>query len=230
MVMELSILEEKLGISFKNKDLLKTALTHRSYLNEHPNFPLPHNERLEFLGDAVLEFVVSEYLYKNLKKPEGEMTELRAALVNSKTLSRVAREIGIWKYMNLSKGEEKNTERAKDTILANALEAIIGAIYLDQGIEKVKEFVEKNILKYLPELLEKKSIKDPKTMFQEITQEKMGITPEYKILKEWGPDHRKEFLAGVYLKEKLIATGHGFSKKEAEEMAAQKAIKIIKKE
>jgi len=226
-VKDISLLEQKLDLKFKNKNLLITALTHRSYLNEHPEVSLEHNERLEFLGDAVLEFLVSEYLYKNFQKPEGEMTNLRAALVNTKALADVAKNLYIEEYLFLSKGEKNDKGRARESLLANALEAIIGATYLDQGIEIARKFVEKNILKNLPEILKKRDIKDAKSRFQEIAQEKFKITPEYKVLKEWGPDHQKQFQVGVYLGNKLIEKGQGFSIKEAEEEAANKALKSL---
>ncbi len=219
-------IEKVFGVHFKNKNLLKQALTHRSYLNEHPKLSLQHNERLEFLGDAVLELAVSEYLYKNLQKPEGEMTNLRAALVNTKNLANVAKGLEIDDYLLLSKGERRDTGRAREALMANALEAIIGAIYLDQGFEKARTFIEKNIITpCLPELLQKKVIKDAKSYFQEIVQEKVGITPSYQMLREWGPDHKKQFEVGVCLGKEVIAKGQGFSIKEAEEAAAKKALK-----
>jgi ribonuclease-3 len=221
-------LEKVLGVHFKNQNLLLEALTHRSYLNEHPKLSLEHNERLEFLGDAVLELLVSEYLYKNFKKPEGEMTNLRAALVNTKTIANVARVLNIENYLLLSKGEKNDTSRAREALLANALEAIIGAIYLDQGIKSAGKFIEKNILSLLPRVLKREVIKDAKSRFQEVTQEKFGITPDYKVLKEWGPDHQKQFQVGAYLEKKLIAQGQGFSIKEAEEEAAKKALRALK--
>jgi ribonuclease-3 len=221
-------LEKVLGVHFRNQKLLLEALTHRSYLNEYPEPSLEHNERLEFLGDAVLELLVSEYLYKNFKKPEGEMTNLRAALVNAKTLANVAKNLYIENYLLLSKGEKNDTSRAREALLANALEAIIGAIYLDQGIESAGKFIEKNILSLLPRVLKREVIKDAKSRFQEVAQEKFGITPDYKVLKEWGPDHQKQFQVGAYLEKKLIAQGQGFSIKEAEEEAAKKALRALK--
>ena len=221
---QLSKLEQKLGIKFNNKDLLKQALVHRSYINENPDFYLGNNERLEFLGDAVLELAVTEYLYRNYPNPEGELTSWRAALVNSKMLAKIARRLGINKYLFLSKGEEKDTPRAKECILANAFEAITGAIYLDKGYEKAKEFVDKNIIKELPEILEKQLYKDPKSRFQEEAQDRVGITPTYEVLEEWGPDHRKHFIVGVFLENDLIAKGEGNSKREAQEDAAKNAL------
>jgi ribonuclease III len=223
-----SILEKNLGLEFKNKDLLITAFCHRSYLNEHPDFHLPHNERLEFLGDAVLELIVTEYLYtKYPEKNEGELTNWRAALVNAKILSDLARELRFNDFLLLSKGEEKETGRGRQYILANTFEALIGSIYLDQGYEVTKGFVEKNLIeRKLPEIIEKGLFKDPKTRFQEEAQERVKITPTYKVLEEWGPDHAKHFLVGVFLGEELVAKGEGPSKQEAEQDAAENALKI----
>jgi ribonuclease-3 len=222
------VLEKNLGLEFKNRDLLIEAFCHRSYLNEHPDFPLPHNERLEFLGDAVLELIVTEYLYKKYpEKNEGELTNWRAALVNAKILGELARELGFNDFLLLSKGEEKETGKARLYILANTFEALIGAIYLDQGYEVSKNFVEKNLIeRKLPEIIEKGLFKDPKTRFQEEAQERVKITPTYKVLEEWGPDHAKHFIVGVFLGNELVAKGEGTSKQEAEEEAAKNALKI----
>jgi ribonuclease-3 len=223
-----SILEKNLGLEFKNRDLLIEAFCHRSYLNEHPDFHLPHNERLEFLGDAVLELIVTEYLYKKYpEKNEGELTNWRAALVNAKILGELAKDLGFNDFLLLSKGEEKETGKARLYILANTFEALVGAIYLDQGLEVTKDFVEKNLVKKkLPEIIEKGLFKDPKTRFQEEAQERVKITPTYKVLEEWGPDHAKHFIVGVFLGNELIAKGEGSSKQEAEEEAAKNALKI----
>jgi ribonuclease III len=223
-----AILEKSLGLEFKNSDLLIEAFCHRSYLNEHPDFYLPHNERLEFLGDAVLELIVTEYLYKKYpEKNEGELTSWRAALVNAKILGELAKELGFNDFLLLSKGEEKETGKARFYILANTFEALIGAIYLDQGYEVAKNFVEKNLIeKKLPEIIEKSLFKDPKTRFQEEAQERVKITPTYKVLEEWGPDHAKHFIVGVFLGNELVAKGEGTSKQEAEEEAAKNALKI----
>lgn len=219
-------LEEKLKISFTDKGLLKEAFCHRSFLNEHPDFPYPHNERLEFLGDAVLELIVTEYLFKQYpKKSEGELTAWRAALVNTKKLSEVARELGFNDFLLLSKGEEKEVGKARMYILANTFEAFIGALYLDKGYEICKEFIEKHLIKSLPEIIEKKLFKDPKTRLQEEVQEKLKITPTYTVLEEFGPDHAKHFVVGVFLGKNLIAKGEGSSKQEAEEEAAKNALK-----
>jgi ribonuclease-3 len=219
-------LAKKLGIKFKDIDLLKQALIHRSYLNEHPGFGLGHNERLEFLGDAVLELVVTEYLYKNYDNPEGEMTAWRASLVNTEMLSKIANKLGIGDYLMLSKGEAKDRGRGRQCILADTLEAVIGAIYLDQGYKAAQKFIEKNILNELPQIIEKGLYRDPKSRFQEEAQEKVGVTPVYKVLDEWGPDHAKEFEVGVFLENELVAKGHGFSKQEAEEEAAREALSV----
>jgi ribonuclease-3 len=223
-----SILEKKLDLNFENKDLLIQAFCHRSYLNEHPDFYLPHNERLEFLGDAVLELVVTEYLYKKYpEKSEGELTNWRAALVNAKILGDLARELGFNDFLLLSKGEAKEEGKARQYILANTFEALIGAIYLDMGYKRCQEFVEKKLIeRKLPEIIEKGLFKDAKSRFQEEAQERVGITPSYKVLDEWGPDHAKHFLVGVFLKEELVAKGEGSSKQEAEEEAAKNALKI----
>jgi ribonuclease-3 len=222
-------LENKLGIEFKNKELLTQAFCHRSYLNEHPDFLLPHNERLEFLGDAVVELVVTEYLFKEFpEKEEGILTCWRAALVNSKMLSKIAEELEFGNYLLLSKGEKKEAEKrgkAYLEILANTFEAFVGALYLDKGYKACQKFLEKHLLKELPEIIERGKFIDAKSRFQEIAQEKLKITPTYRILKEWGPDHDKHFIAGVYLDNELIAKGQGSSKQEAEEEAAQNALK-----
>jgi len=220
-------LEKKIGIEFKNQSLLKQALTHRSYINENPERRGHHNERLEFLGDAVLELIITEYLYhKNSKSTEGEMTGLRAALVNANMLYEVAKEIEIGDYLLLSKGEAKDTGRARQYILANALEALIGAIYLDRGYEAVVSFLKKNIFPKLKEVIENKLWIDAKSLFQEKAQEVLGITPNYKIISESGPDHNKRFVVGVYLNGRLTAEAQGDSKQSAEESAARKALKL----
>lgn len=218
-------LERKIGIQFKNKDILLTALTHRSYLNENTNWPLPHNERQEFLGDAVLELVVTEYLYNNYPNPEGEMTNWRAALVNANILSRISNEFDLNDFVLLSRGEAKDTGRARQYILANAIEALIGAIYLDQGYDKSKEFISRFVIKELKEIIEKKLFRDPKSLFQEKAQEKVGTTPTYEVLDEWGPDHARQFRVGVYLDKELIGEGAGPSKQEAQQIAAEDALK-----
>ncbi len=222
-------LENQLGIQFQNRELLIQAFCHRSYLNEHPDFLLPHNERLEFLGDAVIELVVTEYLFLEFpEKEEGILTCWRAALVNSKTLSKIAQELDFGKYLLLSKGEAKEAEKKGKSyldILANTFEAFVGALYLDKGYKACKSFLCKHLIKELPAIIKNRSFVDAKSRFQEVAQEKLRITPTYKILKEWGPDHNKHFIAGVYLEEELVAKGQGSSKQEAEEEAAKKALK-----
>ena len=218
-------LEKNLGIKFKNKNLLHTALIHRSYLNENPRFPLPHNERLEFLGDAVLELIVTKFLYKNFANPEGELTTYRASLVNTRTLSRIASKLKIKQFLYLSKGEKKSSGKAKEVILANTFEAIVGAIYLDQGFLPAEQFIKRVLLPELDFILAHELFKDAKSKFQEIAQAKFKITPEYKVIKEWGPDHAKKFTVGLFIEEKLITVGTGKSKQEAETQAARNALK-----
>lgn len=218
-------LEKKLNLHFKNKDLLVQAFCHRSYLNENPNFHLNHNERLEYLGDAVLELVVTENLYKNYpEKPEGEMTNWRAALVNSKMLAQIAQELDFNGFLLLSRGETKETGKARQCILANTLEALFGALYLDQGYKVCQKFITKHLIKELPHIIEAGLYKDAKSLFQEEAQERVGITPTYKVLKEWGPDHAKHFTIGVYLDKELVAKGEGSSKQESEEESAKNAL------
>jgi len=225
---DLSELEKKIGIKFKNKDLLRQALVHRSYLNENIGFDLDNNERLEFLGDAVLELVVTQFLYENYKEPEGELTNWRAALVKGSMLACIAKSLSVGDYLYLSKGEEKTGGRSRELILANTFEALIGAIYIDQGLKTAKKFIEKHLLSKLPEILSKKLYIDPKSKLQQITQETMGITPTYKVLAEYGPDHAKSFTVGVYLKDKLLGQGSGSSKQIAEQSAAWSALETIK--
>jgi len=224
---DFSKFEKRLGIKFKNQDLFKQAVVHRSYINEHPDFGLDHNERLEFLGDAVLEIVVTEYLFHHFPNtPEGELTNWRASLVNSKMLATVAEEIKLEDYLYLSKGEAQDRNlKARQYIIANAVEALIGAIYLDQGIRLAKKFIKENMISKLDYILANQLYLDPKSKFQEKAQEKNGITPHYKVLNESGPDHAKTFEVGLYLEEKLIAKGKGSSKQEAQIKAAEKGIR-----
>lgn len=220
-------LAKKLGLDFKNLDLLQQAVTHRSYLNEHRGYKLEHNERLEFLGDAVLELVVTQYLYNNFSNPEGEMTNWRAALVNGEMLAKISKKMGVEEYLLMSKGEAKDTGRARQYLLANAFEAIVGAIYLDQGekgYDAAKKFILENVVVYLPEIIEKKLYLDPKSRFQEEAQERDGVTPSYRVLEESGPDHDKRFIVGVYLGENKVAQGEGLSKQEAQRSAAENAL------
>ncbi len=217
-------LASKIKVRFNNIDLLKEALTHRSYLNENRNYPLSHNERLEFLGDAVLELVVTEYLFKKYNRPEGEMTAWRAALVNGEMLAKVGKKLKLENFLKMSKGEAKDTGRARQYLLANAMEAIIGALYLDQGYEEAKRFIKNYIIVNLKEILEKKLYLDPKSYFQEKAQEITKITPHYELLEESGPDHDKHFVVGAYLDRKLIAKGIGISKQAAQRAAARAAL------
>ncbi len=226
--MELSNLENKIGIEFNSKQLLKEALTHRSYLNENPDWETPHNERLEFLGDAVLELTTTENLFQSYPQySEGELTGIRAAIVNYQTLAKVAKSINLETFIYLSRGEEKDSGRAKEVILANALEAVIGAAYLDAGYEKTSCFIKNHILSLVPEVIKNKTYKDPKSLLQEIIQEKLKLTPSYSVLKEEGPDHQKIFTVAVYFGDKISGTGKGFSKQEAETEAAQDALQKI---
>lgn len=221
--------ESKIAINFKDKALLKQAFTHRSYLNENKDAGLQHNERLEFLGDAVLELVATQFLFnKYPDKNEGELTAFRSALVNTHSLGSVATELGINDYLLLSKGESKDTGRARAIILADTMEALIGSIYLDQGYDTAKLFIEKNIFEFLDidSIIKNKLWMDAKSRFQEKAQEHTGITPSYKTLKEVGPDHNKHFTLGVFLGEKQIAIGDGLSKQEAEQKAAENALKL----
>ncbi len=222
--MEIREAEKKLKIQFKNSDLLASALTHRSYLNENRSFRLSHNERLEFLGDAVLELVSTEYLYENYPHPEGELTNFRSALVNYKILADIARRLGLEEFLQMSRGEAKDTGRARQVILANAIEAVIGAIYLDQGYEAAKEFILREIIIELPSIINKGAYLDPKSKLQEIVQEKRGVTPVYDVLSESGPDHDKVFVVGVFLGSKKVGQGSGPSKQEAEVSAAENAL------
>src|SRR3989344_2740377 len=214
--------EEKIGINFSDKDLLRQAFIHRSYLNENPGERLSHNERLEFLGDAVLEVIVSEYLYREFSDmPEGELTAIRAALVNTHTLARAAGALGMEEYLLLSKGEAKSEGRARQYILANTFEAFVGSLFIDQGLSAVKSFLEAHLLPYTRIVMEEKLWQDAKSLFQEKSQEVSGITPTYKVLLEEGPDHNKQFTVGLFVGERLVSQGVGFSKQEAEEDAAR---------
>jgi ribonuclease-3 len=219
-------LAEKIGVPYKADGHLEQAVVHRSYLNEHPNFPLNHNERLEFLGDAVLELVVTEYLYSKYENPEGDLTTWRSALVNGDSLAEIGIKIDIEPYLYLSKGEERDSNsKARRYILANAMEAIIGAIYLDFGWDLAKQFIDRFVLVNLKGILEDRSYVDPKSRFQEAAQSKLSITPNYKVLEESGPDHNKIFKIGVYLGKELVAEGEGSSKQEAQISAADNALK-----
>ncbi len=222
---DISKLEKNIEVEFNNKNLLLQALTHRSYINENPKWHLDHNERLEFLGDAVLELVVTEYLYKNYPNPEGEMTNWRASLVNANMLAKLSSEFDLNDFILLSRGESKDTGRARQYILANAYEAVIGAIYLDSGYESAKGFINKYVLKELADIIENKTYRDAKSLFQERAQEKVGITPTYEVLEEWGPDHARNFKVGVFIEKEMAGQGEGPSKQEAQQVAAEDALK-----
>jgi len=221
---DFSLLEQKINITFKDKELLQQAFTHRSFINENKSAK-DHNERLEFLGDAVLELAATAYLFqKYAKRNEGELTSFRAALVNTNTLSEVASELGFNDFLLLSKGESKDTGRARQYILADTFEAVIGAIYLDQGYDAAYSFIENFLLVLTDNIVEKGSFIDAKSFFQEKSQEMLSITPIYETVHEEGPDHNKYFTVAVKIKDETIATGKGKSKQEAEQEAARKAI------
>ena len=220
--------EEKLGFRFNDVNLLIIALTHRSYVNEHKSAH-EHNERLEFLGDAVLELVSSDFLFRNYDYPEGVMTALRAALVRTESIGDAGKELGYEPLVRLSKGEKHGSERAHDVILADCFEAVIGAIYLDQGYEKAKEFISKHMLVKIDAILEEGSWRDPKSYVQELAQKIDGMTPVYRTLKEEGPDHDKKFTVGVYVGDSLKGTGIGHSKQEAQTEAAREGVKKYRK-
>jgi len=226
---DLSKLENRIDIKFKNTDLLRNALIHRSYLNEHKNCDLDNNERLEFLGDAVLELVVTDYLYNNFQEAEGVLTNWRSSLVNGEKLASISEELELYDFIYLSKGEAKdNNKKARQYILANAFEALVGAIYLDRGYKIADKFIKDNLIVHLAQIIADKTYIDAKSMFQERAQEKLSITPHYKVLSEAGPDHNKKFVIGVYLDKKLVAKGQGFSKQEAQTDAAARALEIKK--
>ncbi|MEI6480447.1 MAG: ribonuclease III [bacterium] len=219
--------EKKNNLSFSNKDLLKQAFVHRSYLNENRGFELEHNERLEFLGDAVLELVITDYLYnKYTTKTEGDLTAYRSALVNANILSQIATESGVNDLLFLSRGEAKDKGRARQVILADTFEAVIGAIYIDRGYDEAKKFIAAKLFAMADEVVTKGLWMDPKSRFQEKAQDRVSVTPAYKTTKEVGPDHDKQFTVGVYIGSELVAEGCGKSKQEAEQEAAKKALEV----
>ena len=221
-----SDLESSIGFSFRNPDLLKEALTHRSFLNENPSWPVGHNERLEFLGDAVLELAVTEGLYERFPDDdEGRLTALRSALVNYQMMAAAARAIGLEKYLLLSRGEAKGSGKAREVILANAAEALIGAMYLDQGYAAAKRFITAAVLSRLDEVRARGLDRDPKSLLQERVQDARHVTPVYRILREEGPDHEKRFAVGAYVDGELVGEGEGTSKQEAEVEAATVALR-----
>ncbi len=215
------------GFAPKNLELYISAFTHRSYLNEHRGFELPHNERLEFLGDAVLELVATEHLYKTYEHPEGELTNFRSALVNYKMLSEIAKRMGLEEHLLMSRGEAKDTGRARQVILANTIEALIGALYLDLGYGPSQTFIEKEVLVELPTIISGQKYLDPKSQLQEMVQDKWGVTPTYKVISESGPDHDKVFVVASLQAHKEIGRGQGPSKQEAEVSAAEDALKKL---
>jgi ribonuclease III len=224
----ISEFEKTIEYRFKNQDYIKQALVHRSYINEHPGFSLGHNERLEFLGDAVLELIVTEYLFATYSdSSEGELTNWRAALVNTRSLSEVAGKIAINDYIYLSHGESKDdNSKARQIILANAVESTIGALYLDGGMTVAKKFIDTYFISKLPYILEHQLHIDPKSNLQEKLQETKGITPNYRVLSEKGPDHDKIFVVGVFMGKEQIGRGEGSSKQHAQEEAAKNALEI----
>jgi len=219
---------QKLGLEFENIELLITALTHRSYMNEHKQSAKEHNERLEFLGDAVLELVVTDFLYRNYSEPEGILTSWRAALVRTESIGAAGEALGYAPLMRLSRGERQGSERARQQILANAFEALIGAIYIEKGYETARDFIDQHILKKLSGILETGSWRDPKSHLQEVSQRMDGFTPSYKVLEEVGPDHDKIFTLGVFVGPKLMGKGTGPSKQIAQQKAAEAALKVYK--
>ncbi len=222
---DLAAFETKLGYAFSDKRLLETAFTHRSYLNENKAAGREHNERLEFLGDAVLELAVTEFLYaKYPEKPEGELTAFRAALVNTQSISDAGTKLGINEYLLLSRGESKDIGRARLIILANAFEALIGALYLDSGYEAAKKFIADQLFHKTDAVVAGRLWQDAKSKLQEIAQEKNGITPTYQVMSQTGPDHDKVFIVGAYIGQERLAVGEGRSKQEAEQDSAQKAL------
>lgn len=212
------------GSAMKDIELLLRAFTHRSYLNEHKKTVTEHNERLEFLGDAVLELVVTEYLYTKYSEPEGILTNWRSSLVRTESIGAAASKLGFEEYLRLSRGEKRGSERARAQILANCFEAVIGAIYLDQGYDKAAEFITANILNTFEGILKSGTWVDAKSQLQELAQSKVGFTPVYKVLKEEGPDHDKVFEVGAYVEDKLLGKGTGPSKQIAQQKAAETAL------
>jgi len=225
MADDLASFQKNIGVDFKNRDLLKQAFLHRSYLNEHKEINLEHNERLEFLGDAVLELAVTDWLFANYPdKPEGDLTAYRAALVNANTCSALASALGINELLLLSRGEARDIGRARQIILANAYEALVGAVYVDQGYEVARDFIARTIFPKAAEMIKKNLVEDYKSYFQRKAQEVDGITPTYKVLSETGPDHDRNFTVGLYLGQDQVATGAGYSKQQAEQEAAREGL------
>ncbi len=224
-MMDFKTFEQHIGVAFNDPELLRQAFTHRSYLNEHRGELVGHNERLEFLGDAVLELISTHFLYQKFPdKTEGELTAYRAALVNAVTCAEVAQEIGMNDFLLLSRGEAKDTGRARNILLANAFEALVGAIYLDSGYDAAREFIEAKLFPKIETIVSQKLWQDAKSLLQERAQSEESVTPSYKVLRESGPDHDKQFVVGVFVKDDLLAEGTGKSKQEAEQTAARAAL------
>ena len=221
--------QAQIDVSFNNITLLEQAFIHRSYLNEHPKLGLEHNERLEFLGDAVLELVVTDFLYRTYPNPEGDLTNWRSALVKTESLASVAEKLNISPYFKLSRGESKGNARSHALISANAIEAIIGAIYLDQGYDAAKAFITAQIISTLTQILAEGTWMDAKSKFQELAQNQFGLTPNYKVMEEMGPDHDKIFTVGVYVGDRLFGQGNGSSKQAAQQVAAAAALVTVEK-
>ena len=224
-----ALASDKLGIEFTDINMLITALTHRSYVNEHRSTVKEHNERLEFLGDAVLELVVTEYLYSNYTEPEGILTNWRSALVRTESISAAATALGFEPFLRLSRGEKRGTERARAQIMANSFEAVVGAVYIDKGYDAAKQVITNSILSTFAKILETGSWMDPKSRLQELAQSNLGFTPSYKVIEEEGPDHDKIFTIGVYIDNKLYGKGNGPSKQSAQQAAAEKGLKKLNK-
>jgi ribonuclease-3 len=227
MVFDKSAIEKVIDVSFEDELILKTAFTHRSYLNEHRKAKLEHNERLEFLGDAVLDLVVTDYLYRNYKNPEGELTAWRSALVKTESLAELAETLQLGQFLLMSRGEAKTGGRSRQALLANLVEATIGAIYLQKGYDAAQKFIENNIIVKLADIIKSGAYIDAKSHFQELAQEKQGVTPTYKVLSESGPDHDKTFIMGVFLADKQYGKGSGSSKQSAQQAAATTGLKKL---
>lgn len=220
--------QQKIGLEFNNEQLLETALTHRSFLNENKNSKVS-NERLEFLGDSVLGVLVSTELYNLFPNhPEGKLTMLRSLLVKTKTLAEISKSLDLGNFLQMSKGEEKSGGRNNPSLLADTFEALLGAVYLDQGIEPAREFIKTHLFPLIPEIQKSSTLTDSKSALQEITQEKFKTSPTYKVLAESGPDHDKTFSVGAFMNEQQLAVGHGKSKQEAEQEAANLALQTLK--
>ncbi|MFQ5577693.1 MAG: ribonuclease III [Anaerolineae bacterium] len=229
--MDIETTQARLGLTFNDKTLLQRALTHRSYLNENPDYLLEDNERLEFLGDAVLDFITGEYLYHRFpEKREGELTSLRSALVRTETLAKFAQQIGLGRHLYLGRGEEESGGRNRPALLCGAFEALVGAIYLDQTLSRVTKFIIPLIKPEVKEILATQSYRDSKSLFQELAQGWRKITPIYKTIAEAGPDHAKEFIVGAYLDDACYGQGSGPNKQQAAQAAAQAALNRLQSE